>query len=228
MGRQRFGCCAVVHTETVEDYLEAVFDLSGRGRVATTSALAAQLGVAASTVSAMLRRLVAGDLVVRPWAHRIELTEHGHRHALLVVRRRRLVEELLVRVLDVPREEVRGEADALEHAVSDRLVERIDAFLGHPARDPHGDPIPPRHGVHGEWSATSLGEALPGTRFRVERVTDRDPDALRYLGGLGIRPGTELDVLERAPFGGPVWGGLEGRCRALGPPLAELVFGGPA
>jgi len=143
-------CCSVVHTETVEDYLKAIFELATRSGGATTSTLADRLGVAAPTVSAMLKRLAPDDLVTRQGAHRVALTEHGMRHALAVVRRHRLIEEFLVKVLDVPWEDVHAEAEVLEHAVSDGLLERIDAFLDHPTHDPHGDPIPSSDGAHVE------------------------------------------------------------------------------
>lgn len=227
-GRGRLPCCSVVHTAAVEDYLKTIFELVTRRDIATTSRLAERLGVAAPSASVMVRRLTEGGLVVRPGEHRIELTAHGTAHAVDVVRRHRLIEEFLVKVLDVPWEDVHGEAEVLEHAVSNRLLERIDALLGHPTHDPHGDPIPPADGrEHVERWTTPLAKAPAGASFTVERVLDRDPAALRYLGELGIRPGVVLNVVERAPFGGPLWVRLDGRGLALGDPLAGLVFGAP-
>lgn len=225
---QRHSCCSRGHTGAVEDYLQAVFALTTEHGAATTSSLAELLGVAPPSVSAMLNRLAVDDLVARPAAHRVELTDHGRRHAVAVVRRHRLVEEFLVRALDVPWEDVHAEADALEHAVSHSLLERIDAFLGHPTRDPHGDPIPPRHGHHDEGRPPPLSRARPGTHVLVERVSDRDSTVLRHLGELGIRPGIVLDVVEQAPFGGPLWVELDGRRIPLGRQLADLIFGGTA
>jgi DtxR family Mn-dependent transcriptional regulator len=221
-------CCSVVHTETVEDYLKAIFELATRSGGATTSTLAERLGVAAPTVSAMLKRLAPDDLVTRQGAHRVALTEHGMGHALAVVRRHRLIEEFLVKVLDVPWEDVHAEAEVLEHAVSDGLLERIDAFLDHPTHDPHGDPIPSSDGAHVEGWTTPLSQAALGKTFRVERVRDRDREALRYLGELGVRPGVVLDVVEKAPFGGPLWVKIGGRRQAMGFELTEIVFGRPA
>jgi DtxR family Mn-dependent transcriptional regulator len=218
----------VVHTEAVEDYLKAIFELDTRCGGATTSTLAERLGVAAPTVSAMLKRLAPDDLIARPGAHRVTLTEHGTAHALAVVRRHRLIEEFLVKALDVPWEDVHAEAEVLEHAVSDSLVERIDAFLGHPTHDPHGDPIPSSDTAHVERWTTPLSQAALGETFRVERVRDRDREALRYLGKLGVRPGALLDVVEQAPFGGPLWVRIGGRRHALGSELVGLVFGRPA
>ncbi|QJY47913.1 metal-dependent transcriptional regulator [Pseudonocardia broussonetiae] len=223
---QSHQCCSRPHTEAVEDFLKAVFDLTTSRGSATTSSLAELLGVAPPSVSAMLNRLAVDDLVVRPAAHRVELTDHGRRHAVTVIRRQRLVEEFLVRVLGVPWEDVHAEADILEHAVSERLLERIDAFLGHPTHDPHGDPIPTRHGHHDDGRPPALSQAHPGSHVVVSRVSARDSTALRYLGELGIRPGVALEVLEQAPFGGPLWVRLDGRRIPLGPQLADLVFGG--
>lgn len=212
-------------TEAVEDYLKAIFTLSGRGEPTTTSALAERLAVASPTVSAMLKRLDGHGLLRRPEGHRVELTEHGRSHALEVVRRQRLIEEFLFRVLDVPWDEVHIEADALEHAVSDRLVERIDAYLGRPTRDPHGDPIPAAGGDHVEGWDLPLTQAHTGDRFVVARVSDRDGDVLRYLGELGVRPGVVLQVGDREPFGGPLWVQVDADRRALGTGVAAMIYG---
>jgi DtxR family Mn-dependent transcriptional regulator len=108
------------------------------------------------------------------------------------------------------------------------LLDRIDAFLGHPTHDPHGDPIPSPDGAHVERWTTPLSEAALGETFRVERVRDRDREALRYLGELGVRPGVVLDVVGQAPFGGPLWVRIGGRRHAMGSELTEIVFGRPA
>ncbi len=217
-------CCALAHTEAVEDCLRVIFKLSGRNEKATTTALADHLSVAPPTVSAMLKRLESGDLITRARGH-AELTGHGERHALSVTRRHRLVEAFLAQVLDMPWDRVHTEADALEHAISHELEDRLDAYLGHPSHDPHGDPIPPSTGEHVETWATPLAEAEPATRFRVERVSDRNSDALRYLTDLGIRPGVVLEMIEQAPFDGPLWVRVEGRRHALGPVLVQAVHG---
>ncbi|RZT85055.1 DtxR family iron (metal) dependent repressor [Pseudonocardia sediminis] len=215
-----------------ENYLKAIFDLTHRGAPVTTGSLATELGVSSPSATAMLKRLEQTDLVERPDARRVRLTAHGERAALQVVRRHRLLETFLARVVDVPWDEVHAEAEVLEHALSDRLEQRIDALLGHPDRDPHGDPIPPRDGTHQEAWGDPLSAAKPGQRFRVERVSDRDSDALRYLGGLGVLPGADLAIDEVSPFGGPIWVVLPGGDRhALGAPLTRMVHGrisGPA
>jgi DtxR family Mn-dependent transcriptional regulator len=213
-----------------ENYLKAIFDLTYRGTPVTTGALATELGVSSPSATAMLKRLEQTDLVERPDARLVRLTDRGERAALQVVRRHRLLETFLTEVVGLSWDEVHVEAERLEHALSERLEQRIDELLGHPARDPHGDPIPPRDGAHREDWGEPLATAAAGDRFRVDRVSDRDSDALRYLGELGVRPGVVLRVDEVAPFGGPVWivldDGDSGTARhALGTPLTHLVHG---
>lgn len=213
-----------MHTEAVEDALKTIFKLSGRREPATTTALAETLQVTAPTVSTMLKRLQAHGLIARDTGA-AELTAHGAEHARAVVRRHRLLETFLVRVLGMAWDEVDAEAEILEHAVSDRLLDRIDALLGHPAADPHGDPIPPPAGGHVEAWGDRLDDAPAGAAFRVDRILDRDDAALRYLAELGVRPGTVVEIIERAPFGGPLWLRIDGREHALGDALTALVHG---
>ncbi len=122
-------------------------------------------------------------------------------------------------------DEVHDEAEALEHAVSSRLEERIDAALGHPRFDPHGDPIPPLEGPHNELIGVPLGSAPEGCVFRVERVSDKDSAVLRYLAGLGIVPGAVLVLEKQEPFGGPRWVRGGGELHALGSPVCDAVRG---
>lgn len=215
-------CCSIVHTEVVENYLKAVFTLSAIGRP-TTSALAEHLNVSPPTVSAMLKRLEPAGLISRTAAH-VTLTEHGQGHALGIVRRHRLVESFLVEVVGLGWDEVHAEAEVLEHVISKNLEVRIDDLLGYPTHDPHGDPIPPVAGQHVEILGIPLADVAAGSRFQVERVSDRSSAGLRRLGGLGIRPGVVLTVVEW-PFGGPLWVDIDGRPEALGPGLVELIHG---
>jgi DtxR family Mn-dependent transcriptional regulator len=215
----------VTMSRATEDYLKAIYNLAHLGEPVTTSAVAHELGVSSPSVSAMLKRLEDGELLARPDSRTLALTDSGERAALRVVRRHRLLETFLARVLDVPWDEVHAEAELLEHALSERLEERIDTALGHPTHDPHGDPIPPRDGPHVEVRGTPLQSVPAGARFRVERVSDRDSAALRYLGELGVVPGTELVVEEQAPFGGPRWVRIGADRHALGAALTQLVHG---
>ncbi len=218
-------CCTLLHTPAVEDTLRTIFVRAGRGEPVSTSAIAEELHVSPPTVSIMLKRLTARGLVQRTDDHLAALTPHGAVHARDVVRRHRLLEAFLAQVLDVPWDEVHAEADALEHAVSPRLTDRIDAHLGRPDRDPHGDPIPRDGGGLGEEWGDRLDSAPTGSRFHIERIYDRDSAALRYLADLGIHPGVRIDVTERLPFGGPLWVRVGETAHALGEPLTHLVHG---
>lgn len=215
----------VVMSRATEDYLKTIYQVATRGEPVTTGVLAHELGVSSPSVTAMVKRLEEGDLLARPDARTLRLTEAGTQAALRVVRRHRLLETFLARVLDVPWDEVHAEAELLEHSLSDRLEERIAALLGHPTHDPHGDPIPPRYGTHQEDWGVPLRSVVPGVRFRVRRVSDRDSAALRHLGLLGIVPGALIDVDEQAPFGGPLWVRVGGHRHPLGPPLVGLLHG---
>ncbi len=208
-----------------EDYLKTIFALGSSGDAASVSTIATRLGVSRPSASVMLKRLADEGLVERVDRHRHLLTSKGRSDALRVVRRHRLIEAFLAATLDMPWDEVHAEAELLEHAVSDRLEARIDAALGHPTHDPHGDPIPPRQGDHDEAWHEPLDAAPPGATFRVERVSDRDSAALRHLAALGITVGSTLVVGEREPFGGPLWVRVGRRRRALGPGLSRLVHG---
>ena len=215
----------VAMSRATEDYLKTIYQLTTRGEVVTTGQLARELGVSSPSVSAMVKRLEESELVDRPDPRSLRLTESGEQAALRVVRRHRLLETFLFRAAGVPWDEVHAEAELLEHALSERLEERIDAALGHPSHDPHGDPIPPRTGSHDENWGTPLGAVPPGTRFCVQRVSDRDSAALRHLGKLGIVPGAEIEVADQEPFGGPRWVVVAGARHALGGPLVALVHG---
>jgi DtxR family transcriptional regulator, Mn-dependent transcriptional regulator len=223
--RRDGSCCPVQVTETVEGYLKAIYHLSAREGEATTTAVAARMGVAPPSTSAMVHRLQVGGLVEHAPRGEVVLTPHGRAHALAVVRRHRLLETFLARVLGLGWDEVHAEAEALEHCLSERLEDRIDAALGHPERDPHGDPIPPKTGPHEESGEAPLAGAAEGDRFLVERVYDSDSAALRYLAERGIRPGVVLVVEDRTPFGGPLWVRVDGDRHALGAPLVRLIHG---
>ena len=212
-------------TRASEDFLKVMYGLTTSGEPVTTGALAVRLGVSPPSVSAMIRRLEGEELLERAKGAELRLTGPGERAALRVVRRHRLLETFLAHALDLPWDEVHAEAELLEHALSDRLEECIDVALGRPSHDPHGDPIPPRDGPHVERYGERLDAVAPGTAFVVERVSDRDSEALRYLGVRGVVPGARLQVLEQEPYGGSLWVELDGDRLALGAPLTRLVHG---
>lgn len=191
-------------SSAVEDYLKAIYSLAEREDTpASTSRLAGRLGVSASTVSGMLRRLVELELVAhRPYGG-VTLTEAGRAAALRVLRRHRLLETYLVSELGYGWSEVHDEAEILEHHISDTLLARIDARLDHPRVDPHGDPIPTEDGTIEAVSARRLSTLQVGERGRLVRVDDADPDMLRHLDELAVALDDVLELIERRPFRGP-------------------------
>jgi DtxR family Mn-dependent transcriptional regulator len=225
VGGSGSACCDAARSEAMGKYLRVIYLLSFTAPRVSTSEVAARLGVAPPSVSAMLRRLGAAGLLAASGSGGIALSEHGQRHAREVIRRHRLIETFLVRAAGMGWDEVHDEAEALQQVVSDRLIDRIDAALGHPRRDPHGDPIPQLSGDHVEDWPPPLAGVTAGACFRVDRVSDEDSAALHYLAGLGIGPGVVLRVLEREPFGGPLWVEAGGQRHAMGSPLARLVHG---
>lgn len=211
----------------VEDYLKAIYDLE-RGEPATTNDIALRLDISPASVSGMMRRLADQGLITHEPYRGVRLTVDGRRAALRTLRRHRILECYLTEVLGYPWDRVHDEAEQLEHAASEELIERMASALGDPLHDPHGAPIPSREGIVEEAVLCSLADAGAGERFRVRQVMDDDAERLRYLAELGIRPGAMVRVLDRAPFDGPItlWvdqsGG--GVTRAIGPGLAAQVF----
>lgn len=224
-GRRAASISHVEPSDAAEDYLKTIFALDSEGEAVTTSAIASRLGVSPPSVSGMVKRLEESDLAARADDRSVHLTPAGTTVALRMVRRHRLLETFLAEVLGVGWDEVHAEAERLEHALSDALCDRIDDHLGNPTHDPHGDPIPPRDGAHAEDFPTPLAGMAVGTRFTVERVSDRSSKALRYLGEKRIRPGSVLVITGHEPFGGPTWVEVEGVRHALGPALCQIIFG---
>ena len=217
-------------TGPVEDYLKAIYDLERVGDPATTNDIALRLAISPASVSGMVRRLADQGLITHEPYRGVRLTAGGRRAALRTLRRHRILECYLTEVLGYPWDGVHEEAEHLEHAASEELIERMAKALGDPVRDPHGAPIPTRDGRVEELTLRSLAQAEQGERVRVRSVQDKDGERLRYLAELGIRPGALLRILDKAPFDGPitVWvddaGG--GSSRAIGVALASEVYVG--
>jgi DtxR family transcriptional regulator, Mn-dependent transcriptional regulator len=193
-------------SDAVEDYAKAIYALQRRhgGDPVGTNELAERLGVTPGSVSAMLKKLAAQGLVAHVPYKGVQLTDDGERLALEVLRHHRLLELYLAEHLDVPWDRVHEEAEVLEHVLSAELERRIAAKLGDPTRDPHGDPIPSADLVVDEPDTDSLGALAPGDRGELVRVSDSDPEMLRYLDERGIRIGDRFTVTDRQPFGGPL------------------------
>jgi len=181
---------------TIENYVKAIYQIAGQeSHPAATGRLAEALGVSPGTVTSMLKTLSESGLAEYVPYEGARLTDQGRVLALRVLRRHRLIELFLVRTLDLSWDEVHEEAENMEHAVSDLLVDRIDAFLEYPATDPHGDPIPKADGTVARTAGRRLADLAAGERFRVERVIDQSSDFLRYLTEAGLRLGAEGRVV---------------------------------
>lgn len=219
-----------MHSQSVEDYLKAIYELVCEGDEAwvPTTMLAQALQLAPASVTAMLKRLSAMNppLVLHELYHGAQLTEDGKKVALEVVRHHRLLESFLSTALGYSWDEVHAEAHRLEHVISEEMEDRIARYLGQPARDPHGSPIPRRDGAVEALDDIRLTD-LPANRpAQIRRVMDHDPALLRYLSELGLTLGTRVEVAGRAPFQGPQHVRLLGTSvvHAIGAGVTDHVF----
>jgi DtxR family transcriptional regulator, Mn-dependent transcriptional regulator len=211
-------------SEAIEDYAKAIYSLAGRtGGAVSTNALAERLGVTPASVSAMVKKLDDRGLVEHVPYKGVALTPAGTRVALEVLRHHRLLETYLAESLGVPWDRVHEEAEALEHVLSEYLEARIAAKLGNPTHDPHGDPIPSAELEIAEGDTVSLAGLEAGARGHFVRVSDSDPEMLRYLAERGVALGDELEVLERQPFDGPLTVRFGDRLLTLGGALARAM-----
>jgi DtxR family transcriptional regulator, Mn-dependent transcriptional regulator len=211
-------------SEAVEDYVKAIYALAHRlGGPVATSALAERLDVAPSSVTAMLKRLDEAGLVRYEPYRGVALTRRGEQLALEVIRHHRLIEAFLAESLGMPWDRVHDEAEVLEHYISEDLERRIAGVLGDPELDPHGDPIPSADLDLATDSTIPLAELEPGNAAVFARVSDSDPEMLRYLSDLGIAPGAAIAVLGSEPFGGPLRVRVAGAEHALGSELAAKM-----
>lgn len=216
----------------VQDYLKGLFALgegAGTDAAVTTNAIAGHLGVSAASATNMLKKLDGMGLVVHVPYRGVELTEPGRKIALEVLRHHRLLETYLAEALGVPWDQVHAEAEILEHHLSEELEERISALLGHPTADPHGHPIPSKELATPPLPARTLWDTVEGQRLVVDRVSDSDPEALRYLAELRIVPGAAVEIKGRGPVGGPLFLRVErdeemSDERAISKELAEAVW----
>jgi DtxR family Mn-dependent transcriptional regulator len=208
----------------IQDYAKAVYALEARrGAAVTTNDLAERLGVTPGSVSGMLHKLAELGLVEHEPYRGVRLTDRGRRVALEVLRHHRLIELFLAEELGMPWDQVHAEAEVLEHVISEDLEQLISARLGNPTVDPHGDPIPNPAFEIDEGLTSSLDELESGTTGRFVRVSDSDPEMLRYLAELGIAIVDRLKISGRQPFGGPVFVRVGERELPLGGELARAM-----
>jgi len=213
-----------LRSSAVEDYAKAIYALQSReGASVSTNALADRLEVTPASASGMVKRLAEMGLVKHAPYRGVQLTADGVEVALEVIRHHRLLELYLAESLGVPWDRVHDEAEVLEHVLSEELEEVIAAKLGDPTHDPHGDPIPTRDGHIEEVTTQPLQALDAGARGTFVRVSDSDPEMLRYLAEQGISPGDRLEVVERQPFDGPVFVRFGEHVHVLGGTLAKAM-----
>jgi DtxR family transcriptional regulator, Mn-dependent transcriptional regulator len=216
-----------MYSPVVEDYLKAIWKLQQAEAPVSTSRIAEQLGLTAAAVTAMVKRLAEQGLLQHEPYYGVQLTEAGERASLLIIRRHRVLELFLTQMLGYDWDRVHDEAERLEHAASDELIERLAGLLGEPERDPHGSAIPTAEGELNRVEYPVLADVEAGSAARVVEVRVKEPDQLRYLGSLGLYPGAELEVVEIAPFEGPLSLRVGGESRVIARALAQRIHVSP-
>lgn len=211
-------------TLQAEDYLKAIYELEREGAAAGTNDIAGRLGIAAASVSGMVQRLARLGLVRAERYRGAKLSAAGRAAALQLIRRHRVLESYLVTRLGFGWEDVHEEAERLEHGASDELIDRMAAAIGNPTEDPHGAPIPTATGEVDETRLSSIADLPTGAAAKVVRVSDRDPSFLRYLDGLGVRPGATIKVGGREPYEGSIPIVVDGVKRSIGTDAAARVY----
>ena len=210
-------------SDAVENYAKAIYALEQRDDTVTTNAIAERMGVTAASASGMVKKLDGLGLVSHVPYKGVTLTQAGERVALEVIRHHRLLELYLAESLDVPWDRVHAEAEVLEHVLSEELEALIAAKLGNPTVDPHGDPIPTADLVIEERPTTALADLEAGARATFVRISDSDPEMLRYLAERGIAPGDCFEVIDKQPFEGPTFARFGDDVHVLGGALAQAM-----
>ena len=212
-----------MYTPVVEDYLKAVWMLQQQESPVSTSRIAERLGLTSAAVTAMIKRLAENHLLRHEPYYGVRLTGAGELAALRIIRRHRVLELFLVEKLGYEWDRVHGEAERLEHAASDELIERLARLLGEPERDPHGAAIPSATGEVDQRQYPALGDLEPGETRRVLEVAVEEPEQLRYLGSLDLYPGSEVEVLRKSPFDGPISLAVNGQPQVISHSLAQRI-----
>ncbi|MGH7658620.1 MAG: metal-dependent transcriptional regulator [Gemmatimonadales bacterium] len=213
-------------TRSVEDYLKAIYSITIEGAAALTKDLAGRLELSPASVSGMVKRLAEQGLIVYTPYKGAELTRNGRQIALRMLRRHRVIETYLVEFLGYDWDTVHDEAERMEHAVSDDLIERMADRLGDPRFDPHGDPIPASDGTVAEVIYVPLPDLKPGRPATVRRVHSEKADELRYLALHGLKPGARVILRDRQPFQGPLTLEVDGTEQIIGHEIGSLVLCG--
>jgi DtxR family Mn-dependent transcriptional regulator len=215
-------------THVIEDYLKTIYDLTKSNQRATTNQISERMGVTPASVTNMIQKLSSTEPPLLEYRkHRgVKLTPEGEKVALEVIRHHRLLEVFLHQTLGYSWDEVHEEADRLEHVISEEMEERIAVSLGNPRHDPHGDPIPTRDLHLPKTSTITLSELRPPQVARIKRVSDSDPELLRYLSMMGVEPEAVVNVLDYSPFDDNLSVQIEGGNKqvVLGSKVTNQVF----
>ena len=211
-------------SRSVEDYLKVIYQLSESGVAASTTAIADELELSAPSVSGMIKRLAEAGLAEHQPYKGVTLTREGRQAALRMLRRHRVIETYLVSNLGYTWDNVHDEAEKLEHAVSEDLVDRMSRALGNPRFDPHGDPIPAANGRIAKVTTIPLPDIADGESVTISRVDTGSAERLRWLAGAGLVPGSRVTMLDHQPFNGPVTVSLDGARRVIGRELAVQLL----
>lgn len=211
-------------SQSVEDYLKAIYLLEIDGVVATTNNIAESLAVSSASVTNMFKKLAKLQLINHKSYRGAELTEAGEKIALEVIRHHRLLELYLKEMMGYSWDQVHDEAEKLEHHISEQFEDKIAELLNDPTHDPHGDPIPSKEGVVPEMASLAITDADENESYIIGRVRDQDPELLRFLEKSGIIPGVKVTILEKTPFDGPVKIKLEDKETTIGNSVAKDVF----
>lgn len=215
-------------SQSVEDYLKAIYLLEHEGKGASTTNIAEALSVSSASVTSMLKRLAGLNLIEHKSHKGALLTPAGTKIALEILRHHRLLELYLKEMLGYSWDQVHDEAEKLEHHISEQFEDTIAELLNHPTHDPHGDPIPTKDGKMPDMARISLNNAELDYDYVIGRVKDQDPELLRYLEEIGVIPGVKVSIIEKAPFKGPLKILLEDNEQTIGFGIAEDIFVVPA
>lgn len=213
-----------MYTESIEDYLKAIYEIQREKGKVSTNAVSEKLRVAPASVTSMIKKLSEKKLLTHKRYQGVKLTQAGQKIALEVIRHHRLIELYLAEALGVPWDQVHEEAEKWEHVLSEDLEDRMDAALGHPTRDPHGSPIPSRDGTIIELDSVPLADLRPGQQGVVAEVSDHDPKLLRYIGKMGLYPKARVKVVSVEPFRGPITLKVGDASHVLGAEAAQYIF----
>ncbi len=212
-----------MRTESIEDYLKAIYDIQKEMGKVSTNSLSEKLNVTPASVTSMIKKLSLKKLLTHKRYQGVKLTKAGQRISLEVIRHHRLIELYLQEALGVPWDLVHDEAEKWEHVISEDLEERIDRKLGYPISDPHGSPIPKRDGTVIELDSIPLTDLKPGQTGDVAKVSDHDPKLLRYIGDMGLYPKAKVKVVSVEPFSGPLTINVEKKKYIIGSEAAQYI-----